>query len=323
MAPKRSVSFDAYRRPPSLWGAFGRAWLALTVASISLDAPAVLATAHGRDLPRPHTRAQHGLPGQPPLPGAQPMPPVMTPPAEAMPAPPASAPTSAEESQLEPVMLEGGISIAIGADQRATVLGETQSLRAVIEEICRQAHIELRTYAAPDRRYIGKLENVPLTEALRSILRSESYLLGFRAGANGGEPARVTWMRVLGGQPGDTPGAMKSVAAQFAAPPSPMKVTPPPGSRFAMSTALMFQAFGTYDPVRRDQAQREMIDRINQPDEMQRFLGTDAKQLATMFGRYRDSEQTIRRLKSMSENPEVQAKFDEVLNEIKTPPEQQ
>ena len=327
MAMTGSVCLGADARTPSAWGGLG-ASVALALIAIVLGP--VPTAALGAEIAAPprgqaSTGSAHGpstrfasaavQPGSPP-------PAAMTPPAQTMPAP-AAGPTSTEEPAPEPVVLEGGISVAIGADQRATVLGETQSLRALVEEICRQARIDLRTYAAPDRRYVGKLERVPLTEALQSMLRSESYLLGFRAGTNGG-PARITWMRVLGGQPGAN-GPVAAVpagtAAQFGAPQlSALKVSPPPSSRFAMSTALLFQAFGTYDPVRRDQAQREMLDRINQPDELQRFLGTDAKTLATMFGRYRDSEQTIRRLKSMSESPEVQGKFQEVLNLISAPP---
>jgi hypothetical protein len=220
------------------------------------------------------------------------------------------------------VVLDGGISVAIAGDQRATVVGETPSLKAVVQEICRQAGIELRAYGAPDRRYVGKLENVPLTDAFRSLLRTESYIVWMRSGTPD-EPARVRWMRVLGPEP-STPTAAATAAAfaplqqavPAAAPPAP----PAPTGRFSLSTALLFQAFGTYDPARREQAQREIIERLAQPEQLQRFLATDPKEMTTMFGRYRDYEQTIRRLMAMSGQAEVQAKLEQVLKELAANP---
>ena len=331
MTSAGAVRVEARDERPARSGAL-RVWAALGLGCVSLVFAST--TMAGPPPERPEPANSAGVLLKPPDTESDQLTPSPTAPAAAAepsatsPSPPtalgpaaAGPDVDAEEPALEPVVLEGGISVAVGRDQRATILGQTQSLRMVVEEICRQARIELRTYAAADRGYAGKLENVPLTEALRSMLRSESYLLGFHAGTDGG-PARITWMRVLGGQPGAN-GATAipaPVAAQFATPqPSQAKVAPPPSERFALSTALLFQAFGTYDPVRRDQAQRELLDRINQPDEQRRFLTTDTKQLVTLFGRYRDSEQTIRRLKSMSESPEVQAKFDEVLDVITAP----
>jgi len=332
MTSAGAVRVEARHKRPARSGAF-RVWtvLGLGCVGLALASPTMAAPPPGRPEPAssagvllnpPDTGSEQLTPPGPtiPAPAAEPSATSPSPPTALGPAA-ARADVETEEPALEPVVLEGGISVAVGTDQRATILGQTQSLRMVIEEICRQARIELRAYAAADRGYAGKLENVPLTEALRSMLRSESYLLGFHAGTDGG-PARITWMRVLGGQPGAN-GATAipaPLAAQFATPqPSQIKVAPPPSERFALSTALLFQAFGTYDPVRRDQAQRELLDRLNQPDEQRRFLATDTKQLVTMFGRYRDSEQTIRRLKSMSGSPEVQAKFDEVLDVITAP----
>lgn len=225
------------------------------------------------------------------------------------------------ESLPEPVMLDGGISVAIGGDQRATIIGETPSLRAVVEEICRQASVDLRAYKAPDRRYVGKLENMPLADAFRSMLRTESYLVWVREYPRG-TVSKVTGMRVLGTEPA-TPQRIPVAASEFAPAQPTSYVAPPPAARFSMSTALLFQAFGTFDPVRRDQAQREIIDRISEPEQLQRFLQTDVKLLASMFGRYRDSELTLGRLKSLSDNAEIQGKFQEILNQMAaTPPEQ-
>jgi hypothetical protein len=217
-----------------------------------------------------------------------------------------------------PVVLEGGLSVEITAGQRATIVGNSTSLRAVITELCRQAGIDLRTYAAPDRRYVGRLENVALADALRSMLRAESYLVGFRSDKRGGQ--QVTWLRVLGGAEGSAVGAV--AGAPFARPqPAPAAPVAPSaaaasGEKFVVSSSLLFQAFGTFDPQRRDQAQRELVTRITEPDQLARFLASDPKELAKMFGRYRGSSDTLRRIQGMSERAEVTAKIDEILAEV-------
>jgi hypothetical protein len=220
----------------------------------------------------------------------------------------------AESDTASPVVLEGGISVEVTPDQRATVLGDAVSLRAVVGEICRQAGIQLRAFAAPDRPYVGHLENVTISDAFRSMLRSESYFLGFRKEEPAGH-TRITWIRVLGGQSSPT-----AVSAPKAGAPTTTGGRLRPGfgaNRFTISPALLFQAFGTLDPQRRDQARQEVIARIEEPDQLTRFLATPPKDLARMFTRYKDAASGLRQLQSMAaERPEVQAKFDEILAEV-------
>ena len=78
----------------------------------------------------------------------------------------------------------------------------------------------------------------------------------------------------------------------------------------------MFQAFGTFDPQRREQAQREMLTRIGEPEQFQKFLASDPKELAKQFGRYRGAADTLRRIHDMADRVEVQAKFQEILQEV-------
>jgi hypothetical protein len=234
--------------------------------------------------------------------------------------PPATVPLDSDAAaSLEavsdgPVVLEGGLSVDITRDQHASIVGDSASLHAVIVEICRQAGIELRAYAAPDRRYVGRLENVPLADALRSMLKAESYLVGFRAGKSGRQ--YITWLRVLGGK--DGAGAPPIAGAPFAQPrPAPVAAPAPNAEqKFIVSSSLLFQAFGTFDPQRREQAQREILTRIGDPEQLPRFLATDPKELAKMFGRYRGSADTLRRLQGMADRPEVQTKIAEILSEV-------
>jgi hypothetical protein len=206
------------------------------------------------------------------------------------------------------------VSVEVGADQRTTVSGESPSLRAVIEEICHQAGVQLRTYAAADRKYVGHLENVPLSQALRSMLRTESYLVGVRSD-KASPQERITWLRVLGGE-GGTPGAAGVSGAHFArAQPTPA-AQPQGDNKFMVSSSLLFQAFGTFDPQRREQAQREILSRIAEPEQMSRFLSSDPKEMAKVMGRYRNSAQTIRQMQGMADRPDVQAKLEEIAAEV-------
>jgi hypothetical protein len=218
-----------------------------------------------------------------------------------------------------PVVLDGGLRVEVTHDQHATIVGDTPSLRAVIEEICRQGDIQLRTFAAADRRYVGRLEHVPVADALRSMLKSESYLVGVRADGSGRE--RVTWLRVLG-----TEGTAAKGVVSGAAVPQPAAVSAPSapqGDKFAISSSLMFQAFGTFDPQRREQAQRELLTRIGEPEQFQKFLASDPKELAKQFGRYRGAADTLRRIHDMADRVEVQAKFQEILDEVEKNPTHQ
>jgi hypothetical protein len=222
-------------------------------------------------------------------------------------------------------MVDGGVSVLVTPDQRATIIGDAPSLKNVIVEICRQADVELIAYAAMDHRFAGRLENMPLQDALRSMLRIESYLVGFSGDDQTNEP-RVTWLRVIGGISPATPGAMPAGIASQPSTGDPnagrATATPAPDQRFSVSSSLLFQAFGTFDPARRDMAQRELLERIVAPDQLPKFLATEPKELANMFGRYRDSAQTIRRLVSLSENGEVTQKLTEVLEAVGAPVEE-
>jgi hypothetical protein len=240
-----------------------------------------------------------------------------------LPLDPPEAETQLAAASLGPVVLDGGLTVEVTGDQRITVVGSNPSMRAVIQEVCRQAGVQLRTYDAPDRRAVGRLAGVELTDALRSLLRAESYLVGFRSDARGRQ--RVTWLRVFGGVEGGSPVA-PAVAAALAQPqPAPAQAganapaaapEAPDGQGFVVSASLLFQAFGTFDPQRRDQAQRELLTRMASPAEMSRFLSQPTGELAATFGRYRGSADTIRRMHSLADRPEVAAKLNEVLMEV-------
>jgi hypothetical protein len=186
----------------------------------------------------------------------------------------------------------------------------------VIATLCRQAGIELRSYAAADRPFTGRLAGVPLSEALRSMLRSESYLLGLRSDSSSGEP-RITWLHVLGTAGSELrPNLASRAPAVSAAPPAQANEAAPAAAEFTIASSLLFRAFGTSDPDRRDEAQRDVLAQIQSAKELPVFLASDSKKLARVLMRYRGSIATVRRLQTMSDDAEVQEKLGEIMAEI-------
>lgn len=238
------------------------------------------------------------------------------------------------EGPATPVVLEGGILVSVTPDQRATLRGEAASIRDVVTEVCRQAGVELRGSAGPVHRYFGKLEDVSLDDAFRSLLREESYALGLRPG-NATTPPRVLWLRVLGGEPvGPTTVTAAATAPSAAAAETPASAATDPGSAitvepvpatppptpaipFMLPTRLLFEAFNTVTPDQLDTGQREILANIStRPEQRNHFLATSTRDLAAMFRPYRDAAGTVRRLQSLASDREIQAKLDEVARAL-------
>ena len=73
------------------------------------------------------------------------------------------------------------VDIAVDPFQIATVSGRSDSLRQVIEELCRVAEVRLLAYDAEDRPMLAGYENLPLHELLPRLLKEESYFVGLHA----------------------------------------------------------------------------------------------------------------------------------------------
>jgi len=97
-------------------------------------------------------------------------------------------------------------------------------------------------------------------------------------------------------------------------PPAPF-----PAQKFVLSPTLLYEAFGTMDPARREQAQREALSRLADPARRALFLNTDPAEIANVVANYEHSAEGVRRMKSMTDLPDVQAKLDAVLNALGEP----
>jgi len=93
-------------------------------------------------------------------------------------------------------LAEDSVKLEVSADQEVSLSGESPSLRAVVEELCDRAGIELRGYGAPDREFHGSYHDVPATGLLPRLLRDESHVVGLTTDEK--HHTRIAWLRVLG-----------------------------------------------------------------------------------------------------------------------------
>jgi hypothetical protein len=230
--------------------------------------------------------------------------------------PVAVAPTDTEEEAHalaeRSVTLDGGVFVRVSRDQHATIAGTASSLKTLVEQICRLGGIDLRSYSAPDRPYAGNGRDVPIQDLLRSMLRSESYLVGIKV-EQASRRTRLSWLRVIGAAAPGMAGAQAQTAQTVAA--AKPDEAPPraPMRRFALSPTLLYEAFGTMDASRREEGQREAISRLSEPAQRVAFIESDANELANVIANYEHSAEGMRNMKAMTQLPDVAAKIEEVL----------
>jgi len=138
-------------------------------------------------------------------------------------------------------------------------------------------------------------ENRPLHAVLQSLLRDESFVVGFDGAAS--DPPRVTWLRVLG----DTEAA-RARGSTVDPRQSPRELWVPPDD--------IAQAFGATDEATRNQAIATISSRLlEDPEQRRAFLQTDPRAIANVLRRYPEAETTLR---SAREKITEQAFVDQV-----------
>jgi hypothetical protein len=190
--------------------------------------------------------------------------------------------------------------VEVTDDARVTIVGRAPSLRAAVEEIAWRTGLRLVAYDAADREVSTRIEQRALEDALHTLLRGESYVLGVERG-------RVAWLHVLGD--GESGHARRS-AGQAPAPPG-----------FAVPPALTREAFGSDDPAARAAAFGAITEQVlHTPERRQAFLATDAGAIAETLRRYPHAAEMLRQTGAALADAELQAKLREVLGAIEGPP---
>lgn len=117
-----------------------------------------------------------------------------------------------------------GVQINIDPGQPASVVGKSESLRAVVQEVCAGSGIRLLAYDAPDRPVRASYSEATVSKLLGRLLKRESFMLGVTGDADSSD--RVTWLRVIG-QPGPD-GKVSTFPLEPAVLPAVEVVQPPP-----------------------------------------------------------------------------------------------
>ena len=86
--------------------------------------------------------------------------------------------------------------VEVRSRRSVTVVGQFESLQAVVEELCEKSGVALRTYTATDRAITANYVDLPLRDVFERLLSRESFVLGV-VKRGGDERTRLTWIRVV------------------------------------------------------------------------------------------------------------------------------
>ena len=189
--------------------------------------------------------------------------------------------------------------VDVGADQRVTVEGASPSLKTLIEDLCWRAGVELMSFDAEDRPVTIKATETPFHTVLARLLKAESFVVGYRGGAEG---VRVAWLRVLGSNTtamaNRASGSVKTAVFQ-----------PPP--------ALVESAFSANDAEEQKASLESLSARITgDPVQLRQFLATQSSQMVPVLRQYPRSAELLQQLRATQSDPAIVAKLDELIGEL-------
>ena len=191
--------------------------------------------------------------------------------------------------------------VAVTPEQVATVVGEFDSLKKLLDELCRLGGVELRSYDADDRSVRVEYRDLPLSTVLAELLRRESYIVGVSRVADRG-PTRVVWLRVTGGPPG--------------VPVAPEAETPPPLA-FEVPASFGATAFASEDPDQRARALESVAKKLVASESSARsLLAAEPAVVAGALRGYPHAGALLRQLRDEQGDPAMRAKIDAVLGEL-------
>ena len=191
--------------------------------------------------------------------------------------------------------------VAVTPEQIATVEGEFESLKKLLDELCRLGGVELRSYDPDDRAVRVEYADLPLSTVLAELLRRESYIVGINR-AEGTTATRVVWLRVTGGPPG--------------VPVAP-EAEPAPPLAFEVPSSFGETSFASEDPVQRARALESVTKKLLESESGARsLLAADPTAVAGALRGYPHAGALLRQLRDDQGDPAMRAKIDAVLAEI-------
>lgn len=199
--------------------------------------------------------------------------------------------------------------IEVDAAQNVTISGSTDSLREAITEICERAGVELVSYDAEDRPFSASYQDVPLSEALSRILRSEIYLVGLRPGERG--PV-VSWLRVSGAS-GAVGGAPLRAGAPQASRPGTVA-----GIDIGVAADVIDTALTSDDTIARNNARRLILQNLRgNPAALERLLERDPAEIVDQLLGSRHAAELLSSLQSVASDVKHRTQIQTILRGLR------
>jgi hypothetical protein len=201
------------------------------------------------------------------------------------------------------------LAISVNAGQTVSISGSTDSLRDAITDLCERAGVELRAYDAEDRPFSASFQDVPLTEALSRILRSEIFLVGLKPSNRG--PV-VSWLRVSG--------ASGAVAG------SPLRAGAPPASRpgtvagidIGVAADVVETALTSDDTIARSSARRVILQNLrSNPAALQRLLEREPAEIVEQLIHTRHAAEFLSSLQSVVSDVKDRTQIQTILRGLR------
>lgn len=204
------------------------------------------------------------------------------------------------------------LRIGVDAEQRITLSGSSDSLRATLIEICRQAGVELRAYEAEDRGFSAEYQAVPLTEAVTRLLRSEVFIAGTRL-APDGSGSRLSWLRVSGSRGGVT----TTLSVASTAPPGEQPAHPASDLGLGSNPRLVETALTSRDATARGRAREVILGELeDDPASLQRFVDRDLEYLVGELAAFPHAAEFLRALQTATTDRDERMALQTLIGKV-------
>jgi hypothetical protein len=204
-----------------------------------------------------------------------------------------------------------GLAIEVDARQRVTMSGSSDSLRSAIAELCERAGVALVAYEAEDRPFTAAYQDVPLSEALARLLRSEIFLVGVRPSHDGSGQV-VSWLRVSGASGGIGGGPLR------AGTPGPPATTTIGGIDIGVSPEVVQTALTSDDTIARNTARRTILENLrSDPAALQRLLESDPVSVVDQLAGARHAAELLNSLQSVASGVKERTQIQTLLRSLR------
>jgi hypothetical protein len=204
------------------------------------------------------------------------------------------------------------IAIEVDGDQAVTINGSSDSLRAAIAELCQRANVKLVAYEAPDRPFAASYQQIPLSEALGRLLRSEIFLVGLRPSDTPANPI-VTWLRVSGSTGGVASSPLPDGSAT-----APQAAAGGPSLDLGVAQEVIDTALSSQDTFARNNARRTLLEALRgTPAPLERFLDTDVNAIVDQVVGYQYAAELLNSLQSVTTSVEQRTKIQTMLRTLR------